>query len=93
MKCFLGVSFPKEFQAPLTMAYISSSVVSLRCVICQRYLNYVPFSNIFPDQLVYIHSLRGLSCISPFPCVFLGQLSDFLRSDCLKVIPFAWVFG
>ena len=31
----------------------------------------------FPDQLVYLHYLHGLSCILSFPCVFVGKLSDF----------------
>ena len=29
-----------------------------------------------------------LSCTLSFPCVFIGQLSDFLSSDCLSVFPF-----
>ena len=36
--------FPKQLHAALILAYISSLVVSLRCVVCPRYLNSVTFS-------------------------------------------------
>ena len=35
--------FPKQLHAALILAYISSLVVSLRCVVCPRYLNSVIF--------------------------------------------------
>ena len=36
--------FPKKLHAALILAYISSLVVSVRCVVCPRYLNSVTFS-------------------------------------------------
>ena len=36
--------FPKQLHAALILAYISSLVVSLRCVVSPRYLNSVTFS-------------------------------------------------
>ena len=36
--------FPKQLHAALILAYISSLVVSLRCVFCPRYLDSVTFS-------------------------------------------------
>ena len=43
---------------------------------------------IFPYQLVYLHCVHGLLRTLSFHCVFIGQLSDFLSSDCLIVFPF-----
>ena len=39
----LLVFFPKQLHAALILAYISSLVESLRCVVCPRYLNFVTF--------------------------------------------------
>ena len=41
---YLLVFFPKQLHAALILAYISSFVVSLRCVVCPMYLNSVTFS-------------------------------------------------
>ena len=35
----ISLFFPKQLHAALILAYISSLVVSLRCVVCPRYLN------------------------------------------------------
>ena len=40
----ISLFFPKQLHADLIHAYISSLVVSLRCVVCPRYLNSVTFS-------------------------------------------------
>ena len=40
----ISLFFPKQLHAALILAYISSLVVSLRCVVCPRYLNSVTFS-------------------------------------------------
>ena len=48
------------------------------------------FCHIFNFFLISLHCLHGLSCT--FPCVLLGQLSDFLSSDCLSVYHLFWVF-
>ena len=82
----MGFIFQKQLHAALILVYISSFVVTLKCVVCPRYLNSVTFS-IFPDQIVYLHCLHGFSCTLSFPCVFLSQLSDFLSSDCLSFPP------
>ena len=37
--------FPKQLHAALILAYISSLVVSLRCVVCPMYLNSCTFFN------------------------------------------------
>ena len=50
------------------------------------------FFNFVPDHLVHLHCLNGLSCTLYFTCVFLGQLSDFLCSDCLSVFPVVLLF-
>ena len=43
----LFFSSPKQLHAALILAYISSVVVSLRCVVCPKYLNSVTFSFFF----------------------------------------------
>ena len=52
------------------------------------------YFNFFSDHLVYLYCLRGLSFLVSFACVFLGQMSDFLNSDCVKrgYIPFVFFF-
>ena len=40
----ISLFLPKQLHAALILAYISSLVVSLRCVVCPRYLNSVTFS-------------------------------------------------
>ena len=40
----ISLFFPKQLHAALILAYISSLVVSLRCVVCPSYLNSVTFS-------------------------------------------------
>ena len=37
----ISLFFPKQLHPALILAYISSLVVSLRCVVCPRYLNYI----------------------------------------------------
>ena len=39
----ISLFFPKQLHAALILVYISSLVVSLRCVVCPRYLNSVTF--------------------------------------------------
>ena len=40
----ISLFFPKQLHAALILAYSSSLVVSLRCVVCLSYLNSVTFS-------------------------------------------------
>ena len=47
----ISLFFPKQLHAALILAYISSLVVSLRCVVCPRYLNSSLFQ-FFADLLV-----------------------------------------
>ena len=75
--CFFFFFFPKQLHDAVILAYISSFVVSLRCVFCPRYLNSVTFSIFSSDLLVCLCCLHGLSCTLSFLCVFLSQLSDF----------------
>ena len=89
---YLGV-FPYFFRnssACSDSAYISSLVVSLRCVVCPRYLNSVTFS-IFADLLVCLRCPHGLSCTLSFLYVFLSQLSGFLRLNCSGVFSICFV--
>ena len=55
-----------------------------------KVFEFCQFFKFLPDQLVYLCCLHSLSCILSFPCVFLGQLSDFLSSDFLNVFPFVY---
>ena len=89
--CLFVFSSPKQPHVARILALFSSFVVSWRCVVCPKYLNFVTFS-IFPDQLVYHYGLQSLSCILSFPCVSLSQLSNVQSSDCLNVFPFALFF-
>ena len=74
----ISLFFPKQLHAALILTYVSSLVVSLRCVVCLRYLNSVTFFNFFADLLVYLRCPHGLSCTLSFRCVFLNQLSGFV---------------
>ena len=83
--------FPKQLHAALILAYISSLVVSLRCVVCPRYLNSVTFQ-FLADLLVCLRCPLGLSCTLSFLYVFLSQLSGFLSLNCSGVFPFVLLF-
>ena len=65
-------------------------LVSLSCLVCLRYLNFVPFSS-FVIQFLHFHCLFNLPCILSFLCVFQSQLSVFPGLDSLNVFPFAFI--
>ena len=72
------------FQNSSTLLF-SSSVFEV-CGLSEvfKFCHFSSFSE-FPDQVAYLDCLHGMLCILSFPCVFLGQLSDFLSSECLNV--------
>ena len=47
LEYFYLIFFSKKLQASVILAYISSFVMSLRCVVCPRYLNSATFFNFF----------------------------------------------
>ena len=83
---------PKQLHAALILVYISSLVVSLRCVLFSEVFEFCHFFNFFADLLVCLRCPHGLPCTLSFLCVFLSQLSGFLSYDCSGVFPFVSLF-
>ena len=88
LKYFLLLwGFPRQLHAALILAYISSFVVSLKYVVCPRYLNFVNFS-IFPCS-ISISSLP-VQFVMYFVCLLCTvkptfRLSEFRLFKCLSI--------
>ena len=79
--------FPKQLHAALILAYIFSLVVSLRCVVCPRYLNSVTFS-IFCWSISMSSLSAWFVMYFVFPlCIFKPafRLSEFRLFRCFSI--------
>ena len=83
----ISLFFPKQLHAALILAYISSLVVSLRCMVCPGYLNSVTFSIFY-----WSISMSSLSAwfvmYFVFPlCIFKPtfRLSEFKLFRCFSI--------
>ena len=83
----LGFFFQKQLHAALILAYISSFVVFLRCVVCPRYLNSVTFS-IFCWSVSMSSLSAWFVMYFVFPlCIFKPtfRLSEFRLFRCFSI--------
>ena len=83
----ISLFFPKQLHAALILAYTSSLVVSLRCVVCPRYLNSVTFSIFcWPISMSSLSALFVMCFVFPL-CIFKPtfRLSEFRLFRCFSI--------